>query len=323
MIVAVEEARAKVEQVFRAQGATDREAAVIADVLIEAELRGRPTHGLNRVAGVAKLLAHRPPGAPHVAEERGAVIRIDGADQSGYLVGALMAEEAARVAHSEGHALVGVHNARHCGMLGYYVSRIAEKGLIALAFADCGPFVAPWGAAEAVFGTNPLAAAFPAEPWPILIDMGTCAVTYGALDQARRNGVPAPDNSALDADGKLTTDPNRVTAVLPFGGHRGSALSLLVQLLSGVVPGAAAIPKGGQDYGLFLLVMEPDLFAPHGQYEAGVKELVSRIKSARPRDPDMAVMIPGERCFREREQRLADGIAVTDSQWAELQSLLT
>ena len=313
--------RAILAQVFHAHGASRDEAAIFADVLVEAELRGRPTHGLNRVPGIVRLLQTRTPGEPRIIEERGPLVRINGNDQSGYLTAAFMADQAVRVARSEGHALVGARNTRHTGMLGYYAARVAQHDLIAVLFADCGPMVAPWGAAEPVLGTNPVAAAFPARPHPILIDMGTSATTFGAIDIARRTGCPLPEESALDTDGRFTTDPHAAATILPFGGHRGYALGLLVQLLSGVTVGAAAIPRNRTDYGVFLLAMQPELFAPRSHYDRGIRDLIRRIKSAKPMHPGLEVLLPGERAFLERNRRLKEGIDVSPAAWQQITDL--
>jgi LDH2 family malate/lactate/ureidoglycolate dehydrogenase len=315
------EVRGLVERALRAHGADEHEAAIFADVLIEAELRGRSTHGLNRLGGLLTMLRTRRRDAPQIVMERGPLAAIDGRDQSGYVVGVLVADTAVRLAGREGLALVGARNTRHAGMLGYYVGRAAQQGVIALLFADCSPLVAPWGGAESVLGTNPIAAAFPNEPYPILIDLGTSATTYGALDQARRSGERAPEQSALDASGRPTTDPAAVHAILPLAGHKGYALALMVQLLSGVVVGAAAVPPAHQDYGMMMLAVRPDVFAPPERYRQGVAEVVRRIKSARRMSGVEEILIPGERAFRERESRLREGIELSDQQWTDLQAL--
>lgn len=317
----VAEVRDLLERAFLAHGASEEEARLFTDVLIEAELCGRPTHGLNRAAGLAEWLGRRSPGRPEIVKERGALVHIDGRDQSGYVVATLVADVAVRVARREGHALVGACNTRHAGMLGYYVTRAARQNVIALMFADCLPLVAPWGGAEPVLGTNPIAAAFPNEPHPILIDMGTSATTSGALDQARRTGSQLPPEATLDAAGRFTRDPHAAGTILPFGHHKGYALGLLVQLLSGVVVGAPAVPEGHYDYGLFMLAMRPDLFAPAEHYAEGVRELIRRLKATRPMDGFTEVLIPGERAFRERKRRLADGISVSEENWSAMQRL--
>lgn len=318
----VEKIRSTLQAVFKASGASGDEAALFADVLVEAELRGRPTHGLNRVGSILGFLKDRPVGTPRVVVRRGPMVRIDGGDQSGYLVAAFAADVAASTAAEQGHALVGVRNTRHSGMLGYYADRIVRRDLVALVCANCSPMVAPWGAAEAVMGTNPIAAAFPASPHPILIDMGTAAITYGALDYARRTGQAVPEGCIINSEGQPTTDPNDVGTILPFGRHRGSALSLMVQLLSSAVVGAAGIPENHTDYGIFMLAMKPDLFAPRDSYDDAVRQIVNRVRSAKPRSPGIQVLVPGERAYREREKRLNEGIDVADSQWQELTGLL-
>lgn len=317
----IADVRATLECVFRAHGATGDEAQLFGDVLIEAELRGRPTHGLSRATGLVRWLDSRSPGRPEIVEERDTLVRINGHDESGYIVAAMMADEAARVAQREGHALVGARNTRHAGMLGYYVTRAAQQNVIALLFADCSPLVAPWGGTQPVLGTNPIAAAFPNKPHPILIDLGTSATTYGALDHASRTHGKVPPESALDADGRFARDPDAVETILPFGRHKGYALGLMVQLLSGVTVGAAAVPENHKDYGLLMLAMRPDLFAPQEHYIKGVREIVRRIKSCPPMEGLLEVLVPGERAFREREQRLAEGIELPEEQWAAIDRL--
>lgn len=316
-----DEIRGLLESVFRSAGASDEETRVFTDVIVEAELRGRPTHGLNRVKGLVNMLAQRPAGQPEIVEERGPLLRIDGKDQSGYVVAAMMAEEGVRVARKEGFALVGARNSRHCGMLGYYAGRVAEQGVIALMFAHCCPLVAPWGGADPVLGTNPIAAAFPWEPHPVLIDLGTAATTQGAVSHARLSGEDIPQESAVDAQGRFTTDPNLVHTLLPFGRHKGYALSLMVQLLAGAVTGAAGVPEDYRDYGHMLLAIRPDLFAPREHYEREVGEALRRLKSCRAMEGFESVRIPGERAFRERELRLREGVEVSDEMWRALEGM--
>ena len=321
MLKRADELRSLLGRAFCAHGADNDTALLYADVLVEAELRGRSTHGLNRTDGILTMLAKRRPGKPEIVTERGPLVHIDGRGQSGYVVADMMADVAARVATKEGHALVGARNTRHCGMLGYYANRVADQDVIGLMFADCCPLVAPWGGAEAVLGTNPIAAAFPWEPHNILIDMGTSATTHGAIDWARRNGFEAPPESAVDAEGRFTTDPNAVHALLPFGRHKGYALGLMVQLLAGAVVGAAGVPDGHTDYGLMLVAVRPDLFAPREHYESQIAGLIRRLKSVPLMAGHTEILIPGERAFRERERRLRHGIEVPEERLRAIEAL--
>ena len=321
MIIPAEALRVRLELVFRAQGADKKEARIFAEVLTEAELRGRPTHGLNRVEGLVRWLRGRKPGRPEIVEERGPLVRMDGNDQSGYLVAAAMVEAAVRVAREQGFALVGARNARHAGMLGYYAGRVAEQGVVALMFAHCCPLMAPWGGAESVLGTNPIAAAFPRSPHPILVDLSTAATTQGAVSHARLTGDALPPDSAVDADGRVTTDPNAVHTLLPFGRHKGFALSLMVQLLAGVVTGATGVPDDHTDYGHLLLAIRPDLFGAREHYERETDEVIRRLKACRKMEGHDHILIPGERAYRERERRLREGIEISEDDLEMLDAL--
>jgi LDH2 family malate/lactate/ureidoglycolate dehydrogenase len=206
-------------------------------------------------------------------------------------------------------------------MLGYYSDRAAKRGVVALVMADCCPLMAPWGGMEPVLGTNPISAAFPWKPHPILIDLGSAAITQGDVDRARRaDGEIAPE-SAVDTDGRFTTDPDAVHTLLPFGRHKGYALGLLVQLLSGPLVGAAGVPDDRRDYGLFCVAVRPDLFAPVERYETQVGALVERIKSARTMEGVEEILIPGERAFRERTRRVREGIETTEDRLRQIEAM--
>ena len=313
-----EELRSALEALFLRKGAEGGEAALLADVLVEAELRGRDTHGLCRLGGILSSLEAGRRGRPRIAEERGPLVRVEGEDASGYAVGDFMVQAALRVAGREGFALVAARDTRHSGMLGYYVSRLAEADVVGVMMGHCSPLVAPWGGFDPVLGTNPLAAGFPWKPHPVLIDLGTSATTYGAVMNARRQGRPVPPDSALDAEGKYTTDPESVHALSPFGGAKGYAVAMMVQLLAGPVAGALGVPDKHRDYGLLLLAMRPDLFAPRDRYDEQVRAIVESVKSSRRREGVDEILVPGERAYRERERRLREGVEVEGRFWEML-----
>jgi len=248
---------------------------------------------------------------------------LDGGDGIGYVVAQRATERARERAGKHGLALVGVRRATHCGMLGYYTSQLAQGGLVALMMADCGAMVAPFGATSAVFGTNPMSVAFPHEPFPVLIDMGTSAATFGDVLVALQEGRPLPDGVAYDAAGEPTVQPGdaRGGALRPFGGHRGSALSLAVQLLSGALVGADPLPRRGFNYGLFLLAIDPAIFGERERFRTGVSAVVEAVKSARPSAGVDEVLVPGERAWRERERRLSEGIDLPEDLYQELVGL--
>ena len=331
------------------------DAEVTADALVEAELRGRPTHGLMRVTQVtracddvrgeppafakapadatastfAEATADKsagkprlPAGKPALVTGRGAVACLDGHGHLGYVVCRRAAEEAGRRAERHGFGLVAARNTRHMGMLGYYVDLLARRGQIGLAFADCRPLVAPFGGINPVLGTNPIAAAFPWQPHPILLDVGTSAATFGEVLLARGQGRPLPEGVALDKDGQPTTDPKRAAegALLPWAGHKGYVFGLLAQLLAGALTQAGGLPTRGDDYGMLILAMRTDLFGDAAGYEAEVTRLVHAIRASRRRPGVSEILLPGERAYRERDRRLREGLEISDALYREIET---
>ena len=140
---------------------------------------------------------------------------------------------------------------------------------------------------------------------------------------ALKAGHDIPDGCALGSDGRLTTDPEtaRRGAVLPFGGHKGYALAVLIQIFSGALVQAAPVPEPGRNYGIFILAISPAIFGEMEVFQAGVDALVQRLKSAGKADGVSEILVPGERAFREREARLREGIDVDDDLLEELERM--
>ena len=239
---------------LREAGVGDEAAGIVVDHMLTAELWGRSSHGLSLRFGAVLGLAEGGAGdtPPEVVRDGGHFLLVSGRNGFGYLAGHFCAQLLIERTARRELAAVALKEARHTGMLGYYVNMAARAGVVAMAFGDCCPLMAPAGGSRALLGTNPLAFAFPAEPDPIVVDMGTSALTYGDLMAADRAGEPIPPDCALDAEGDPTRDPAaaRKGALLPLGGHKGGALAVAVQLLAGALTGAPAVPPPGRDYGL-------------------------------------------------------------------------
>ncbi|MDA0745682.1 MAG: Ldh family oxidoreductase [bacterium] len=305
------------------RGMTEEDAHIVSDILLEAELRGRPTHGLIRLPGIAQRSAETGRRPMKLARDGGAYALIDGQENLGYLVAHRCARTAVGKADGVGIGTVGAFNTSHCGMLGYYATMIADAGLVGLVMCDSRPHTAPWGGTRPVLGTNPIAAAFPAQNGQVLVDLSTAAITNGQILMALKDDRPIPEHCALGPDGHLTTDPEqaRLGAALPFGGHKGYALSFLVQIFSGVLVRAAAVPEPGRNYGIFMLAISPSIFLDRETFRAGVGELIDQVKAAQPAEGVGEILIPGERAFRERDVRMRQGIDVDEDLWLELQRL--
>ena len=225
------------------------------------------------------------------------------------------------IAKASGHgfAVVGIHNIWMSGRSAYYVERIAHAGLIGIHTVSSRAQVAPPGAARAVLGTNPIAFGFPSTRDPLVIDLGTAAFMFTDLQLRERRGEPLPEGVAIDAAGRPTRDAAlaRAGAVLSFGGHKGFALGLAMTAL-GVAAGSAADPDHS---GYLLVAIKPDLLVPVDDYRRQLSAMVERIK-ATPRMPGVSeIRVPSERAFRERIQRLRDGIEIDRAVYDALQAL--
>jgi LDH2 family malate/lactate/ureidoglycolate dehydrogenase len=222
------------------------------------------------------------------------------------------------MAEKAGSGWVSVRNTNHFGIAGYYVLQALERDLIGWAMTNSTSIVAPLWGMERMLGTNPIAVAFPGkEEPPIVIDMATCAAAYGKIEMARRKGEAIPAGWAIDKQGRVTTDPDDVVnggALLPLGsdrergGHKGYALAIMVDMLSGVLSGAnwgpfappfalrQEIPKRsvGKGIGHFFGAMRVDGFIDADSFKRQVDEYVRVFRAARPAPGTSGPLIPGD-----------------------------
>ena len=323
MRVHIEDLRELCLDILERREMTEDDAHTIADVLLEAELRRRPTHGLIRLPGIAERYALGGRRPMKLETDGPSNALVDGQENLGYLVAHRCARLAVGKADATGVAVVGGRNTGHCGMLGYYVGMIADAGMVGLMTCETSPRVAPWGGTSPVLGTNPIAAAFPSAEGQVLVDLSTAAITSGQILMAMKDGVDIPEGCALDADGHLTTDPEKARhgGILPLGGHKGFALSVAIQLLSGALMGAAPVPEPGRDYGLLMLAISPAAFGGRDVFLKGAEQLIARIRGAQRAEGVSEILMPGERGSRERERALQEGIQMDDALMDELRRL--
>ncbi len=315
MHIAIADSRQLAETFLVKSGISSTDAAVIADILLEAELRGRKTHGFIRLPGIKSRYEQGERTDIQIDREEGQCIRINGGNQPGYLVAYRAMEIAIERAKQTGASIVGVYNTSHCGMAGYYVDMARKADMVGLLFADCLPRITPEGGTEAILGTNPLAVGIPSNTVPLLFDMSTAAITNGDLLVAMREGTEIAEGIAFDPSGETTTDADAALkgSVRPFGGHKGFGLALIIQILAGALVNAATIPPPGANYGLLIITLNPTSFVPLAQFKTEVDELIARVKENRREAGVSEILIPGERAYRQRETHLASGIHLDDA----------
>ena len=317
MDITIPEAEALCVQAMIAIGHAPREAAIIADHLIDCELRGLSYGGLARGLSICERVAqYGISDKPiNVVKETPVSASIDGADQVGYLVANLATDMAITKAKDSGLAIVVANETWYTGMFSYYLERVTRAGFAGMMAGSGGQIVAPAGGTQGRFATNPIAFGFPTDDRPIIWDIGTSAVTLAEVMVTLREGGQLDEGLAYDAEGKPTRDPGAALAGRAFsvwGGHKGSGLAMVVQLL-GMLAGADAAPVGLRDCGFFALVIDPGLLTSRADFTSRAAAYADSIRATRPADPARPVRVPFERSAAERARRLQSGkVSVSD-----------
>jgi delta1-piperideine-2-carboxylate reductase len=319
----IPEARQLIERVMAVLGHDATDSALIADHLIDCELRGLSYGGLARAISIAERIQRqgdrrRPITLLH---ETPVSARLDGGDHIGYIVAHRGTRLAIEKAHAAGIAVVGANDTWYTGMLSYYAEMAGAHGLVSMLASNASPWVAPHGATEGRLGTNPICFGFPSADEPIILDIGTSAIIHAEVTLARRLGNELPANVAFDRDGQPTRDPAAALAgaFATWGAHKGSGLAIVVQLL-GILAGSPPVPPELAGFGYLIVAMRPDLMGPAETVRDNVSAFASAVRSARPVDGGSPVRMPFDRSRRERERRLAENaIDVADVLVAKLE----
>ncbi len=325
MELTIDEATDLAACVLARHGMAEQHARQVADHLVEAALCGHEFSSLPRVLAIVEELRRRAaaPGTIEVVREDGAFAHIDGGDHIGYVVSLVAVDKALEIARRHGVAVVTANNTWFSGRCAHYVERAARQGFVALHTTNTTARVAPFGGADRVMGTNPFAIAFPCEPDPIVIDIGTSAVTWGDVVLARAKGEPLPPGVAVDAQANATRDPQAALdgAFMAWGGQRGSALALAVQLL-GVLAGSRPVVTDTGGFGLFFVVIDPRRVQPGGDFGAEAARLRQIVVTGRPLGGTERVRFPGDGSQARRKQSLRTGrIRIDERVYARLMEL--
>ncbi len=308
--LSVERARALGEAALAGIGYEPGEARVIADHVIDAAMCGYGYSGLAKLLNIPEhprfKLPRRPPSVVH---ETAISTLIDGGNNVGMLALHHATDAVIAKAQQNGFAVVGVTNSWVSGRSAYYVERIARADLVALHTASSSRAVAPPGGLRPILGTNPIAFGLPAAHDVVVFDMGTSAFMMTELALRERLGQPLPEGVAIDGAGKPTRDPTEAKrgALLPFGGHKGFGLALMVQAL-GVLAGSGLDVE--KDNGYFFVALKPDLLRPLDDFKREMTALIERVKATPRQKRVEEIRIPSERAFRCRERALRDGIEI-------------
>lgn len=321
-------------RVFVAHGTRPTDAGTVAQMLVKASLLGHDSHGLIRIGRYVEKIQQgtlHPAAQPSLKQRHGATAIVDGAMGFGQLAGKLGVEVACTLAKENGVAAVSLSRANHLGRLGDYAEQLAAAGLIGLIFASgAGPggSVAPHGGRERVFGTNPLAWALPvpADHGPLVADFSTSAIPEGRVGMALAKAGSLPPCSILNVEGQPSVNPADYYAggaLLPFGGHKGSSLVLLIEVMASLLGGS--VPSSSADYRpgnpAIIIALEVSAFLPLADYLRHTGSLLQRIESSAPASEDGRVLLPNTIELETRDKRLSEGIPIPPPLWTELETL--
>jgi (2R)-3-sulfolactate dehydrogenase (NADP+) len=302
----------------------------VARALAQAEIDGQKGHGLSRVpsyAAQAKSGKVDGRATPHFHQVRSGSLMIDAKNGFAFPAVNLAIAELPGLAVTNGIAAAGITRSHHFGVAGRHVERLAEAGLVALAFGNTPKAMAPWGGRQPLYGTNPIAFAVPfsGRP-PIVVDMALSQVARGKILTAAQKGEAIPAGWAVDEHGASTTDAAAALkgALQPIGGAKGAALALMVEVLAVALTGArfgfeasSFFEAEGQPPGVgqFLIVIDPGAFGGTDVFADRIAELAGMIES------DGDARLPGSRRIALREKADREGVTVDGNLLTEVRAL--
>jgi len=316
-------------------GVPQRDAELTADSLVQADLWGHQSHGVLRLPWYAARLrsgAMSAVSAPETVVDVGAVAVIDGHGGIGQVIAVAAADEAVARAKKHGIGAIGVRDSNHFGAAAYFTRRIARQGCVGLVTTNASPAMAPWGGRVKTVGTNPWSIAAPGgREGQVVLDIANTAVARGKVYLARQRGETLPDGWAIDDTGLPTTDPADALAglILPMAGHKGYAISFMMDVLSGVLTGSRSgtgvqgpyQPDSPGGVGHLVIALDIEAFGPVNDFNDRLSILVDEVKNV-PTSPGFdEVFYPGEIEDLSAARLAESGISLPGQTFADLEKL--
>lgn len=320
-------------RILGAHGVPTDDAHLVAESLVTADLWGHASHGLLRLPWyVARIEsgAMRAGSEPEVVSSFAAVTVLEGHDGIGQVVADRAVDLAAKASRHHGVGVVAVRNSNHFGTAAYWTRRLAERGCVGILTTNGSPAMAPWGGLQKMVGANPWSIAVPSgSHGSVVLDIANTGVARGKVYAAKERGQRLPDGWAVDASGLPTNDPQAAIdgLILPMAGHKGYAISFMMDVLSGVLTGSSFatdvvgpyVPDERSGCGHLVMAIDIAAIMPRTQFEQRMDALIATIKSC-PATPGAEILIPGELESRAA-QRSEGSVTLPASTVAELDAL--
>lgn len=309
--------------VYAGAGMPEADGRLVADTLVQADLWGHQSHGVLRLGWYLERVQNgvmKPVTEPEFVIDGGALALIDGHDGVGHVLSVLATREAVKRAKVHGIGAVAVRNSNHFGTCMYYTLMGAREGCVMLLTSNGGPAMAPWGGMKKIIGTNPWSVATPAGRHPPFVaDMANTGVARGKIYLARQKRQPIPLGWALNAAGAPTTDPQEAIdgIILPMAEHKGYAIAMMVDVLSGVLSGSGFLSQVHSPYktaeksncGHLFIAINIEALQPLEQFNARMEQYIAEVKSVPRAQGFDEIFYPGEMEARNDLRNRKEGLS--------------
>lgn len=334
MRVSPDAAREFIAAVLREESVDETTADYVADGLVHASLRGVDSHGVRLLPHyLDELAAGRVNADPdYDLNATGSSTAVFDADHGfGHWAGMEATQAAADLAEESGSGVVAVTNSNHFGACSYYSLELARDDMIGISMTHSDSLVVPSGGIRAFLGNNPISIAAPcADEDPVCLDMATSKITFNEVLKRREEGVEAPPNSGVDADGQETQDPEEIEHLLPVGGYKGYGLGVMIEILCTMLADNDFGPHLTKMYddpieeqrqlGHLFLAIDVERFGDSEVFRSRVQSLVDELRAEPAADGD-SIQVPGDPEKEMERERRADGIPLRETDYEQFQTL--
>ncbi|PGH31733.1 hypothetical protein GX50_05512 [[Emmonsia] crescens] len=313
-----------VRNLLEKHGVPPQNSAIIAKCLVEADLRGVDSHGINRIPSYLTRIRQgvlNPAAMPSMKQITPVVAQVDGQNGFGFVAAHIAMNRAVAMAKDYGIGMVSVTHSNHFGMSASFVQQAIDADMMSLVFTNSSPALAAWGGRERLMGVSPIACGAPAgskSGVPFILDMAPSVAARGKIYKAQRRGEQIPEGWALDENGAPTTDPAAALkgVMLPMGGPKGSGLAIMMDVFSGVLSGSAFAghvtgpydPSKAADVGHFIVAIKPDLFMELEEFKSRMDYLYQRVVGGEKMEDVDRIYYPGEIELLTAQKRREEGI---------------
>lgn len=321
------------EDIFKVAGCKRDVARQVGSRLVEANLVGHDSHGVIRIPSYVewlrdgKVLANQ---SIRIISENDVIAVVDGQFGLGQTVGAEAIQLGIKKAAQYGVSVIALRNSGHLGRIGDWAEMAAEAGMLSLHFVNtsgAGMLVAPFGGIDRRLSANPFTAGVPTgDGQPIILDMSACTVAEGKIRVSLNQGKMVEEGCLIDSEGNPTNDPRLFYgdppgAILPIAGHKGSGLSLIIEMLAGALTGSSCTnPENASRVanGMLSVIIDRRFFGSDNEFFPEVERFVSFVKSSRTINDNGEIFMPGELEQRTKAQRLEHGIELDETTWKQI-----